>query len=121
MTDFDKIHIYAITDALLLSESIPTHVKGYIYLRETIAYIAMSPYIRLCHVPLYVTYTYIARDFSTTPIAIEKAVRYALRAGKNMMYPKNAIYTFAMTVWNTFITSEIHRSSSYQPADGGTE
>lgn len=132
MSDIHKIHMFIhggifmqnyenAVEIVMAAHHISPKLCGYTYLRDAITYVAQSPYIRLIDTSTAALYATIAHTYGTTPAAVEKAIRYALRAAGHMLPPKGMIYGMAMRVAAIApAATELPPTAIIQPAGGGT-
>lgn len=108
-------------EIVMNAHHISPKLRGYTYLRDAITYVARSPYIRLIDTPTATLYAMIAHTYATTPAAVARAIRYALRAAGHTLPPKGLIYGMAMRVAAIApAAAELPATAVIQPAGGGT-
>lgn len=106
---------------VIAAHHISPKLRGYVYLRDAIAYVAQSPYIRLIDTPTATLYAIIAHTYATTPAAVARAIRYALRAAGHVLPPKAMVYGMAMRAVSIApAAAELSPTAAIQPAGGGT-
>lgn len=108
-------------EMVMTAHHISPKLHGYVYLRDSITYVAQSPYIRLIDTPTATLYAMIAHTYATTPAAVARAIRYALRAAGHVLPPKSMIYGMAMAAMRIApAAAELSPTAIIQPAGGGT-
>ena len=108
-------------EMVIAAHHISPKLRGYVYIRDAIAYVAQSPYIRLIDTPTATLYAMIAHTYGSTPAAVARAIRYALRAAGHTLPPKGLIYGMAMRVVAIApAAAELSPTAVIQPAGGGT-
>ena len=132
MSDIHKIHTFIhggismqnyanAVEIVMNAHHISPKLRGYTYLRDAITYVAQSPYIRLIDTPTATLYAMIGHTYGSTPAAIARAIRYALRAAGHTLPPKGLIYGMAMeTARIAPAAAELPATAVIQPAGSGT-
>jgi two-component system response regulator (stage 0 sporulation protein A) len=81
---------------LLHQMAIPPHIKGYRYLRESVAMVVGD--VTLINRITYQIYPRVARTFDTTPSRVERAMRHAIEVAWNRCRVETIEKVFGYTV-----------------------